>query len=163
MPCPAPPWWLPALALFGAAAAALYEPLAPLRSLLLGGLHGLAQLLLAWLLTLVCFQLHPGAGWPAFILGASLGSGLLLGSALALSCGLFGLASNACSGLLAHEGHKGFLRFRLDEQGLTVFALGLDAVPAQRQVPAPGAPLPAGWRVVERFQMRHAVIKPSPD
>jgi len=146
---------LPALALFAAATAALYDPLAKLRSLLLGGLHGLAQLIAAWLLTLVCFQLHPWAGWPAFVLGASVASGLLLGGALALASGVFGLASNACSGLIAHEGHKGFLRLRLDGEGLTVFALGLDQVPARRRLPAVGSPLPAAWRVIERFTMRH--------
>lgn len=151
---PSPSAVLPALAVFGAATAVLYDPLARGRSLLLGGLHGLAQLGAAWGLTLLCFQLHPGAGWPAFIVGASLSSGLLLGSALAIACGVFGLASNACSGLAADEGHKGFLRFRLDDQGLTVFALGLDRVPTQTEVPAPGQPLPAGWRVVERFTIR---------
>ncbi len=144
---------LPALALFAAAVALLYDPLARLRSLLLGAAHGAAQLGLAWGLTLLCFQIHPGAGWPAFVLGASLGSGLLLGGALALACSLFGIASNACSGLVAHEGHKGFLRFRLDEQGLTVFALGLDQVPVQTESPRAGQPLPAGWRVVERFRL----------
>lgn len=151
---PSPSAVLPALALFGAASALLYDPLAKLRSLLLGGLHGLAQLAAAWGLTLLCFQLHPWAGWPAFVLGASLSSGLLLGAALALACGVFGLASNACSGLAADEGHKGFLRFRLDEQGLTVFALGLDKMSSQTTVPKPGEALPPGWRVVERFTLK---------
>jgi hypothetical protein len=151
---PSPSAVLPALAVFGVATGALYEPLAKLRSLLLGGLHGLAQLAAAWVLTLLCFQLHPWAGWPAFIVGASLSSGLLLGGALALACGVFGLASNACSGLAADEGHKGFLRFRLDDAGLTVFALGLDRVPAQPEVPAAGTPIPPAWRVVERFTIR---------
>jgi hypothetical protein len=35
-----------------------------------------------------------------------------------------------------------------------VFALGLDKLPAQTEVPRPGSALPPAWRVVERFTIR---------
>jgi hypothetical protein len=151
---PSPSAVLPALAVLVACAAAVWDPLAPRRALLLGAGHGLAQLGAAWGWTLLCFNtLGPWLGWPAFVLASALSGGLLLGLALALACGGLGLASNAASGLVAHEGHKGFVRFRLDDAGLTAFVLGLDEVPAQTAVPT-DAPLPSGWRVVARFTLR---------
>lgn len=149
---PSPSSVLPALAVLAACTAVLFEPLARWRSMALGALHGVAQLGAAWGLTLLCFKLPLWAAWPAFVVGSAAVAGLLLGLALVLACGVFGWASNACFGALASEHHKGFLRFRLDGDGLTVFALGLDRVPAHTEVPRHG-PLPKGWRVVDRFRL----------
>ncbi len=147
---PSPSAVLPALAVWAACVGAVWEPLAKWRSTALGLLHGAAQLGAAWGLTLLCFQLPVLLDWAAFIVCAAVSAGFLLGLALAVSSAVFGLAANACSGLIASEHHKGFLRFRLDEQGLTVFALGLDTVPERRELPGTD-PLPEGWRVIERF------------
>jgi hypothetical protein len=35
-----------------------------------------------------------------------------------------------------------------------VFALGLDRVPARRELPPAGEPLPPRWRVLERFSLK---------
>jgi hypothetical protein len=151
---PSPSAVLPALAVALACIAVVWEPLAPRRSVLVGAGHAVAQLGAAWGWTLLCFNpLAPWLAWPAFVLASALSAGLLLGLTLAFACGGLGLASNAASGLVADEGHKGFVRFRLDDSGLTVFVLGLDAVPAQTAVPHDGS-LPAAWRVVERFTLR---------
>jgi hypothetical protein len=149
---PSPSSVLPALAVLAACTVVLFEPLARWRSLALGLLHGLAQLGAAWGLTLLCFKLPLWAAWPAFVASSAAVAGLLLGLALVLACGVFGWASNACFGALASEHHKGFLRFRLDGEGLTVFALGLDRVPAHTEVPRHG-PLPKGWRAVDTFTL----------
>ncbi|WP_374661373.1 hypothetical protein [Inhella sp.] len=152
---PSPTAVLPALAVLAACTAAIWEPLAPWRSLGVGLAHGAAQLLAAFMLTVTCFgALNPWLAWPVFVAVAAGVSALLLGGALAMACGVLNLASNACSGLLASEQHKGFLRLRIGEDGaLTVFALGLDRVPARHRLPAAGEPLPARWRVVERFSL----------
>lgn len=152
---PSPTAVLPALAVLAACTAAIWEPLAPWRSAGVGLAHGAAQLAAAFALTVACFgAFHPVLAWPLFVAAAGGVSALLLGGALAVACGVLNLASNACSGLLASEQHKGFLRFRIDAGGaLTVFVLGLDRVPPRTELPAPGEPLPARWRVVERFTL----------
>ena len=108
---PSPSAVLPALGVLAACAAAVWEPLAPRRSLIVGAAHGTAQLGAAWGWTLLCFDtLGPWLGWPAFVLASALSGGLLLGLTLAFACGGLGLVSNAASGLVADEGHKGFVR-----------------------------------------------------
>ena len=71
-----------------------------------------------------CFgAFNPWLAWPLFVAAAGATSALLLGGALALACGVLNLAGNACSGLIASEQHKGFLRLRIGADGaLTVFA-----------------------------------------
>jgi hypothetical protein len=158
---PSPTVALPALAMAAVCAAALWEPLAPRLAVGIGLLHALAQLGSAWLWTLICFG--PAAplgaaygylGWPLFVLASGLSAGLLLGVFLAWACAAFGLCSNAASGVIASEQHKGFVRFRLDAEGaLTAFVLGLDAVPARSSLPGADDGLPKHWRVVERIRI----------
>jgi hypothetical protein len=69
--------------------------------------------------------------------------GVLFGLYLALMSGLFGQLPNNAFGSLAHEGYKGFLRMRLDAQGLELLMLGTDRV----------TPRPS-WRVIDRFRLR---------
>ena len=81
--------------------------------------------------------------WVAVGLAGVVCGGVLFGLYLALMSGLFGQLPNNAFGSLAHEGYKGFLRMRLDAQGLELLMLGTDRV----------TPRPS-WRVIDRFRLR---------
>lgn len=80
-----------------------------------------------------------------------LAGGLLFGAYLALMCGAFAQLPNNAFGSLAIADYKGFMRFKLTEAGLEVFLIGLDKVPDR---PSFNDPLPTGWRVVDRFEIK---------
>jgi hypothetical protein len=82
--------------------------------------------------------------------GVGLG-GLLFGAYLALMSGAFAQLPNNAFGSLAVEDWKGFLRMRLDADGLEAWMLGCERVP--RHWPAEGSDAPR-WRVVDRFRLR---------
>ncbi len=81
--------------------------------------------------------------WLAVALAGVLVGGTLFGLYLALMSGLFGQLPNNAFGPLAIEDYKGFLRMRLDAQGLEVLMLGTERV----------RPKPT-WRVLDRFTLR---------
>ncbi|MEK8046756.1 metallophosphoesterase [Ideonella margarita] len=85
--------------------------------------------------------------WLVALAGMGVG-GLIFGAWLALASGVFGQLPNNAFGALAIADHKGFLRCRLGPDGLEVFMLGIDSVPRRRHA---DEPVPAGWRVVDRF------------
>lgn len=77
--------------------------------------------------------------------------GLLFGAYLALMSAAFAQLPNNAFGSLAIEDWKGFLRLRLDADGLEASMLGCERVP--RRWPAQGADAPR-WQVVDRFRIR---------
>lgn len=91
------------------------------------------------------------ATWVAVGVAGIVLGGLLFGAYLALACAVFRQLPNNAFGSLACPHHKGFLRFRLTPSGLEVFMLGIDQVPRRASV---DEPMPAGWRVVDRFEIR---------
>jgi len=139
------------------------KPLCIASGLAHGLLHAWLIFALYWL---ACHTLAPHfpslAGWPpplrdtllalatwyAVGIAGLLAGGLVFGAYLALASGLFNQLPNQAFGSLACPDHKGFLRFKLTPAGLEVFLLGIDAVPRRRSA---SEPLPAGWRVVDRF------------
>jgi hypothetical protein len=92
------------------------------------------------------------AAWLLVGLGGTLCGAALFGAYLALMSGVFGQLPNNAFGSLASPHYKGFLRFKLGGDGLTVHVLGIDEVP--RRDAGNLAELPAGWRVVEAFTLR---------
>ena len=91
------------------------------------------------------------ATWIAVgLMGVAVG-GALFGAYLALASGVFGQLPNNAFGSLAIEHYKGFLRCRLGPEGLEVWMLGIDQVPARCSL---DEPVPPGWRVVDRFVLR---------
>jgi hypothetical protein len=103
-----------------------------------------AHSLAPWLVSLGPVATLSGglALWIAVALAGSVVGGALFGLYLALMSGLFGQLPNNAFGSLANDGYKGFMRMRLDEQGLEVLMLG-----TERVGPA------AAWRVIDRFRI----------
>lgn len=91
------------------------------------------------------------ATWVCVGVMGVLAGGLLFGAYLALMCAAFAQLPNNAFGSLAIADYKGFLRCRITEAGLEIFLIGLDKVP---QRPSFNDPLPEGWRVVDRFQIK---------
>lgn len=139
------------------------KPVCIASGLLHGLLHGWLIFALYWT---ACHLLAPHfptlPGWPLplrdtllalatwFAVGTAglLAGGLLFGAYLALASALFNQLPNQAFGSLGCADHKGFLRFKLTPAGLEVFLLGIDHVPRRQSA---SEPLPAGWRVVDRF------------
>ncbi|HEU4409166.1 MAG TPA: calcineurin [Polyangiaceae bacterium] len=90
--------------------------------------------------------------------GGYLVGGLLMGIYLLIAVTLFGCHDNEAFSSLKIEGYKNFLRMRLDEKGLTVWALGLRRVPPAR-----------AWRWVDQgegkghYELRPGVPEPAPE
>lgn len=113
----------------------------------LGVTHSMGQWLPGpWLATAAAL-----ATWVSVGLMGVVAGGLLFGAYLALMCGAFAQLPNNAFGSLAIADYKGFLRFRITEAGLEVFLIGLDKMP---QRPSFNDPLPTGWRVVDRFEIK---------
>lgn len=91
------------------------------------------------------------ATWVCVGLMGVLAGGLLFGAYLALMCGAFAQLPNNAFGSLAIADYKGFMRCSVTEAGLEIFLIGLDNVP---QRPGFDDPLPSGWRVVDRFEIK---------
>lgn len=139
------------------------KPLRIASGLAHGMLHGWLIFALYWS---ACHLLAPHfptlPGWPAplrdtllalatwFAVGSAglLAGGLLFGAYLALANALFNQLPNQAFGSLGCADHKGFLRFKLTPAGLEVFLIGIDHVPRRQSA---SEPLPAGWRVIDRF------------
>jgi hypothetical protein len=111
--------------------------------------HALAP----WLATLGPVATLSGglAVWAVVALAGVGVGGLLFGAYLALMSGAFAQLPNNAFGSLAIEDWKGFLRFKLDADGLEASMLGCERVP--RRWPAQGTNAPR-WRVVDRFRIR---------
>ncbi len=93
-------------------------------------------------------------------------SGGVVGTFMALLSRFTGRASNNTSSALSLQGHKGFLRFKVGPEGIEAFMVGTDEVP-RRWAPQPGSThrtrpywspaegeSPPRWRVIDRFFMR---------
>lgn len=94
--------------------------------------HILAAAMLFWLGG--HFHLNPYAKGLVIFFGGVIWGGFLFGIYFALVARFGGLANNAFSPI-AHQGYKGFLRFRIDNKGtLHGYMIGTDHVP-QRWVP----------------------------
>ncbi len=129
--------------------------------LAVGTLHGMAHGALVWALYLWAARLTGATAGPAVwtlvgVAGAFAGT-LLFGLYFALLCGAFGQLTNNASGAVASEDHKGFLRFTLDERGLTMHMLGCERVPRRWRRGADGRPQPADgpprWRRVQTLHL----------
>ena len=127
----------------------------------LGGLlHGLAHLggvFLAWWLSTslvraiapTCFAgAHLAMAFDV-VLGGVLG-GLILGVYLAIACRGFGQMTNNAFGALADDGYKGFMRFRITDEGLHATMLGVDAV---ERGDGKTKPTFRGWKIVDEFTL----------
>jgi hypothetical protein len=98
---------------------------------------------LAWLGPMA--TLTGGLGlWTAVATAGTLVGGALFGTYLAVMSAVFGQLPNNAFGSLAIEDYKGFLRMRLDADGLDVLMLGSDRMA--------GSAAPA-WRIVDRFRI----------
>ncbi len=136
-------------------------PAASVCGVAFGLLHIVAAAALFWKVNQ--FGLAPlSMGLLIFASGAVVG-GLLFGVYFAVLSRLGWLANNAFSPL-AHEGYKGFLRFRIDAQGaLHGFMIGTDTVP-KRWIPNPNGkrPLwvekpgqkPPKWKMRDSFTLQ---------
>lgn len=114
---------------------------------------GASHVLAPWLAALGPVATLSGglAVWAVVALAGVGVGGLLFGAYLALMSGAFAQLPNNAFGSLAIEDWKGFLRFRLDADGLEASMLGCERVP--RRWPAQGADAPR-WQVVDRFRIR---------
>ncbi|TDM06143.1 MAG: hypothetical protein C4K60_15995 [Ideonella sp. MAG2] len=99
-----------------------------------------------WLATAAALATWVSVGVMGVVAG-----GLLFGAYLALMCAVLAQLPNNAFGSLAIADYKGFLRCRITETGLEVFLIGLDTMP---QRPSFDDPLPSGWRVVDRFEIK---------
>jgi hypothetical protein len=129
-----------------------------LHGLAHGLLHGCLIFGLAWGFAQVLPE-HLGgriAGIAAVGLAGAVCGSLLFGLYLALLGGPLRQLPDNAFGSVAWPHHKGFLRMRIDAEGLHVHVLGIDKVPV-RDRQSLGF-LPSGWRVVDRFTLR----KPRP-
>jgi hypothetical protein len=131
--------------------------------------HGLAHLVAAFLVAALCRHLfHDVAAEGPIIERAvlSLGSfvggywvgGLLMGVYLLIAVNLFKRHGNEAFSSLKIEGYKNFLRMRLDDQGLTVWALGLRRVPSARDWEWAGDADGRG-----SFRLKAGIAEPEPE
>ncbi len=101
------------------------------KSFLLGMLNGIIHILAAATLFWIgsYYELNPYAKGLMIFAGGVIAGGLLFGVYFTVLARLGGLANNGFSPI-AHQGYKGFLRFRIDAQGnLHGYMVGTDAVP----------------------------------
>lgn len=101
------------------------------KSFLLGMLNGVVHILAAATLFWIgsYYELNPYAKGVMIFTGGVIAGGLLFGVYFTVLARLGGLANNGFSPI-AHQGYKGFLRFRIDTQGnLHGYMIGTDAVP----------------------------------
>ena len=126
-----------------------------------GLLHVLSSAALSWLLLRTGWTMPSMA--PLLFLAGAITGGLLFGAYFALLSRLGWLTNNAFAPL-AHQGYKGFLRFRIDPDGnLHGFHIGTDRVP-ERWIRNPAAQRPFWteqdgeaapvWKIRDQFTLR---------
>lgn len=104
-----------------------------LKSALSGFAHGLLHIFAAATLFWLTSRITPNPYLKGLLLGGAgvVVGGMLFGIYFSLMAQFGNLANNAFSAL-AHQGYKGFLRFRIDAEGtLHGYMLGTDAVPTR--------------------------------
>lgn len=125
-----------------------------------GALHGFAHLygvfLAWWLATSAMRAALPGNAASPYLamtlavpLGGAIGA-LVLGSYLTIACRGFGQMTNNAFGAIAHEGYKGFMRFRITKDELRGTMLGVEEIP---RTDGATKPAPRSWEIVDEFTL----------